>query len=132
MIDLGFGLDVSCYVNGDLDATFAPMTGARVVAEAVARRLETPRGSLADDPDFGFDVISLLNDGASPTRLALSAAAIAAEAEKDERVLSADTTVVFDAGARTLRIRIALVTSAGPFPLVLDVSAAGLALANGT
>lgn len=102
-----YGTDVSTYP--DLDATFAILSGPRVVAENVARRLEALlRGAL--NADF--------------TAIAKSAvtAAIQAEAAEDERVL--DATAVVSHLDETLTASVSLTLIEGEtFSLVLSVSA---------
>jgi phage baseplate assembly protein W len=122
-----FGSDISTYVNGDLDPTFTVITGPRVVAEAVARRLETPRGRLPEDPNYGYDLRILLNGSFTAADLARHESAIAAEAEKDPRVERADATLSLGADRR-LVARVVLHTAEGPFALVLDVSQVSVAL----
>jgi hypothetical protein len=55
-----FGTDTSTFPG--VDETFAPISGGRVVCEAVARRLLTPAGFLAFHPEYGFDVRSFLSE----------------------------------------------------------------------
>jgi hypothetical protein len=125
-----FGTDVSTYVGGDLDPTFAVISGRRVVAEAIARRLETRRGALLRDPNYGTDLRAWLNRdfvGSAATLFRLKAS-VDREAEEDERVLSADATVTYEPAFQKLRIAIAIETAEGPFELVLAVSAVSVAI----
>jgi hypothetical protein len=95
--------------------------GFQVVGEAVARRWGTPQGRLIDDPDYGRDVSDLIGDDLSPAQIVAEAQQLAAEAEKDERVLSCQVALDLSvAGALTVTAQI--VTAAGPFKLVLGVS----------
>jgi hypothetical protein len=114
------GLDVSSFP--DLDPSFTLIGGFRVVAEAIARRFITPKGTLSRDPNYGFDVRSLLNEKFTPSNLYLWRRFMIAQAELDERVLSADITLTPGADNRSLRIHAAIVTAQGPFSMVLDVS----------
>jgi phage baseplate assembly protein W len=114
-----FGSDLSCVT--DLDPTGAVVSGRRLLAEAIARRLQTPRGGLIDDPDYGYDVTDFLNDDLSPRDLALMATNINAECAKDQRILSANSTVTLAAGG-VLMISVGLTDLDGPFDLVLAVS----------
>lgn len=117
-----FGSDVSTFP--DLDPTFSLMTTQRVIAEAVARRLLTPQGGLFYDPSAGVDVRGLLNAGFTQSGVYALRARIAAEAEADERVASAEVRLDFNQAAQTLAIRVRLVPhDGGPFFLVLSVSA---------
>jgi hypothetical protein len=114
------GTDLSCVE--DLDPAGAQVSGRILLAEAMARRLSTPRGGLIDDPNFGYDLTAYLNDDVGPGDLAAMSAGATAEALKDERVLSADVSVTLDPDGK-LRVTMALADSDGPFTLVLAVGA---------
>ena len=128
-----YGTDISTFASGtavpDLDPTMATITGARVVLEAVARRLMTPYGMLPEAPDGGIDVRSLLNDALPPSRILAYETSLAAEAAKDERVLQASCSLSFASDTGALRIELGVQLREGTFPLVLDVTAAGVAVA---
>lgn len=118
MATVDYGLDLACV--DDLDADMTEVTGRRVLAEALARRLSTPRGGLIDDPNYGTDVRGYLNDDLSKADIARIGAAVDAECRKDERVLRTTTQVGFVSGALTLSIQV--VDLSGPFRLVLGVT----------
>lgn len=123
-----FGVDVSTFAVltglADLDPAFTLITDRRVVAEAIARRWITPRGSLGtDDPNYGFDVRALLNDAITEPKRQLLQAMLAAEARKDARVLAIDVLVTFTEQSGVLRIQAFVETALGPFELVLEVTA---------
>jgi hypothetical protein len=108
-----FGTDISTFVlqadgtyTPDLDPSFSLITGTRVVGEAIARRLMTPRGALLYDPDYGLDLRAYLNDDLDTRELYTLGALIEAEAEKDERVLSAVVDLSLDARSSRLTIRL--------------------------
>jgi hypothetical protein len=115
-----FGIDVSTFP--DLDPLLSSLTGRRVVGEAVARRLETPRGGLAFHPNYGTDVRQYLNEAITDAQILEIQEAIKSECEKDERVLSAGVVAKFFPTSFTLRIQIELELSDGLFRLVLAVS----------
>ncbi len=119
MADPDYGTALSC-VN-DIDAASRTVTGNRVVAEALARRLMTPRGRLIGYPNYGYDLTQFVNADLSPRDLAGIKVGIVAECEKDERVESVDANVVL-ATDGTLTVTIAVVGTKGPFTLVLGVS----------
>ena len=121
-----FGSDVSVFP--DLDPAFAPLTGQRVVSEAIAKRLTTPRGSLAYAPDYGTDVRSYLNDAVTQAKLNLWKREIQRECEKDERILSAAAALSYDSPTTTLKISLSLTGADGPFALVLVVTAVSLSI----
>lgn len=98
------------------------VTGNRVVAEALARRLMTPRGRLIGYPNYGYDLTQFVNADMSERDLIAMQAGIKAECEKDERVESASVASVLRSdGLMTVTINV--VGAKGPFSLVLEVSA---------
>lgn len=97
------------------------VSGNRAVAEAIARRLQTPRGGLIDDPDYGFDLTAYVNADISPADIALIQSNVDAECLKDERVAAAVSTVTLLATG-VLTVVIQLTAGSGPFTLVLAVS----------
>lgn len=117
-VDLG--TDISTPDASDLDPMFRLVSGTRGLAEALARRLVTPRGTLLDDPAYGYDLRSRLNDNLTPGDLAQLAVDVRAELARDERVEDAAVTVTF--ANSTLRVAAVVATAAGPFRLVLAVS----------
>lgn len=116
MSDLGQDLD--CVT--DLAPTMRMVSGRTALAQAIARRLITPRGTLIDDPNYGFDVRQYLNDDLGPRDIGLISAGIVAQCLQDERVFAAQASVVLTAGV--LVVTISLTDAAGPFKLVLGVS----------
>lgn len=117
---LTWGVDISTFPG--LDPMLGPLTGPRVVAEAVARRLRTPRGGLSFYPDFGLDLRGYLLAPLSQAGLSGIRAAVEAEAQKDERVLDASATVQFVSEGARLLVSLTLTTASGPFKLTLLVS----------
>ncbi len=102
-------------------------TGNQVVAEAVLRRWTTGRGELIDDPNYGFNVMDLVSADLSPKDIAYAQQQLAAEAQKDERVRSASVVLTPHADG-TLDLTASIVTAAGPFRLVVAVSATSVTL----
>ncbi len=121
-----FGSDVSTFP--DLDPSFSTLTGPRVVAEAIARRLSTPRGSLPFYPDYGIDIRSWVNETITRGKLAQFRRDLEAECVKDERVLTADASLAFNVKTNDMQIAITITTADGPFSLVLGVTAVTVAL----
>ncbi len=101
-------------------------TGNQVVAEAVLARWTTSRGQLIDDPNYGYNVFDLVNDDLGPTDIAYAQQQMAAEAEKDSRVLTASVSIALISGL--LIITANIVTAKGPFKLVVSVSAVDVKL----
>jgi len=116
-----YGSDVSTLPT--LDPLLGPLTGPAVVGQAVARRLRTPRGQLTFHPDYGLDLRQYVNGSLLPGALPALRAAIEQEALKDERVADAVATVEYLAASQSIRVSLQLLTSQGPFLLVLNVSA---------
>lgn len=123
-----FGSDLSCV--SDLTPQMLVVSGNRLVGEAVARRLQTPKGALLDDSNYGFDITALLNADVGQGDIGRIQAGITAECQKDQRILVANTTCVFrtatkqtspsiPTGLGYLEITIAIITRLGPFTLVL-------------
>lgn len=114
-----FGSAWSCLTDLTMPATYA--SSFRVVAEAIARRWQTPRGGLIDDPNYGFDLSDFVNDDIDPRVQSQIAFNASQEAKKDERVLSCDVTVTpFPGGV--LIVTGSVTTEDGPFTLVVSVS----------
>ena len=113
------GTDIATPDAADPDPYFAPVSGWRGLGQALARRLVTPRGSLLDDPSYGYDLRSRLNDSLTPADLAALGAVVKRELEADERVESAAPVVTLAGSA--LRVSARITTAAGPFRLVLAV-----------
>jgi hypothetical protein len=115
-----YGTDLSGIT--DLDATLAETSGLTMLGQALARRLITPRGTLCDDPNYGFDVRGYLNDDLAPADVARIAAGIDAELVKDERVFASSTTATLTA-AGVLTTVTSVTPGAGPaFRLVLGIT----------
>jgi hypothetical protein len=114
--------------NGDdLSMPSYMATGNQVVAEALLRRLGTTRGQLIDDPNYGYNVMDLVSDDLGPKDIAYAQQQIAQECLKDERVSGASVTLVLSV-AGLLTISIFVTTAAGPFKLVVSVSATSVTL----
>jgi phage baseplate assembly protein W len=111
-----FGTDISTATG--LDPLFVPISGTAV---ALARRLQTARGGLHYDPDYGLDLRAWLNESFDAAGVARLQSAIAAEAAKDERIAAATAAVTLDPRRMVMTVRIAAVTALGPFRLVLSV-----------
>ncbi len=117
-MSVDFGSAWSCISDVVMPATMA--TGFRCVAEAIARRWQTPRGGLIDDPNYGYDLSDFINADIDLTDLPQIAQSAGAEAEKDERVLSCDVTIQLIAGVMIVAGPVR--TAQGPFQLVVSVS----------
>lgn len=127
----GYGSDVSC--GSDLDEDVKELDGfdPLVMKQAILRRLDTPRGSLPDDPNYGISLRSMLNAGADSERIASFGGIIRNEVCKDDRVANAIVEVTpsaaFDAFRAVLQVR-PVDPSLGGFSMTLAVTSAGIVL----
>lgn len=122
-----FGTDLGCVF--DLDPRCSEVSGRRLLAEAIARRLITPRGMLIDDPNYGIDVFDWLYEDVSKREIAALASAIQAECKDDERVEAARVTIVAPPkGIGKYTIEISLEDADGPFDLVLAANTGAVTL----
>lgn len=116
-----FGTDISALPQ----LNFSLKTAYANLAEAIGRRLITPRGGLFYDPDYGFDLRRYLNETWTESTELEVETLLVAELRKDPRIFDAVATI--DASnilaTRRLSITIEAETDFGPFSLVLDVSA---------
>lgn len=117
-----FGTDLSCVT--DLTSDCAEVSGVMCWLQNLCRRLQTPIGTLIDDPDYGYDILDQLDAEIDTSTLGAIGADIDSEFLKDERTLASSTTVVsvVQNGAVTLTITSRLRSALGPFTLVLSVS----------
>lgn len=116
-----YGTDVATFP--DLDLTFSPMSGTRVMVESCARRLLTPRGSLLGSPDYGIDLRAALLDVMDKAAAEGVKTAIEQELLKDERIASVTADVQFDFATSTLTVKVAAtLSSASSFAFTLNVS----------
>lgn len=126
--DLGYGTDLSC--DTDLSESMPDVSGTLVLAQAIVRRLDCPRGALPDDASYGKDLRGMCNRGTTTRELSRLAGEIRTEVQKDDRVSSVAVTVepTTSTGAG---LRIALVvTPVNPrvkrFALTLAVTTAAV------
>lgn len=120
MSDLGTCLD--CLT--DLNPSSAMVSGRLALGQAIGRRLQTPRGVLTDDPNYGFYVAGYLNDDLSQADLGRIQSGIAEECKKDARVIDAACVVTLAGSGDLLKLtaEISLSDGAGPFTLVVQVT----------
>ena len=121
-----YGTDISCYP--DLDAAFGMVSGFTLVAQDLSRRLETPRGGLFYDSNYGTDVRAWCNGSGTPAEIGALRAAIENECRKDDRVLDIVATVTFSAPTSSLAIKLLVTLKDGTFGLVLAVSSVTLSI----
>ncbi len=107
----------------DIDPSGALDDGLRAAAHSVARRFVTPREGLFYDPEYGEDLRAYVAKAMTAGEVFRLRSRVAAQAEADERVLSASVSASFDAATNALKVRVACESSLGPFALTLSVSA---------
>jgi phage baseplate assembly protein W len=106
----------------DLSSPGTYASGKRAIAEAIARRLQTPRGNLLSDPTYGYDLTAFLDADLGARDIAMITSNAQAECLKDERVAGATVTIALSATG-VLVVSIAIDPSVGlPFTFVLSVS----------
>ena len=125
----GYGSDLSC--ASDLDPSMAEVDGGTTLAlaQALARRLDTPRGSLPDDKNYGISLRSYLNRGVVDEDLRSLGGQIKGELLKDDRVDQLIVTVTPNATGSRLSVSLFVTPvdpQLGPFTLTLAASDAAL------
>jgi hypothetical protein len=116
-----YGVDIDC-LNG-VGFVLGLASGLKNLANALARRLITPRGGLFYDPDYGFDIRAYLNIALTRSKQGELVSGIEDECRKDARVqnvLAQVTAVGFP--ATNLGIALRVTPGSGPtFPLILSI-----------
>jgi hypothetical protein len=107
-------------------------TGVTLLAQAIYRRLTTPRGTLDDGDEgvvYGLDLAEHIGRQATPDAIANIGPALEAEILKDDRIASAAATaeaVTGTDGLTTTTVSIDVIpydeTAAAPFAMTLAVS----------
>ena len=90
---LGYGVDLWC--DSRLQ-TARYARGSRALAQALFRRLTTPRGSLRGTPEaeaYGLDISQFIGSASQPIVLASIPSQVRAELAKDDRILATEVTV---------------------------------------
>lgn len=121
MAELGTDFATSPNAAGELDLgpNLSIVNGRRGLAEAIARRLETPNGQNLSDRNYGTDMRLNLSSAARPALIARQAEN---ECLKDERVEDASVTATFPEGSEEFLLEVTLTDADGPFDFTLNVS----------
>lgn len=119
-----YGTDTSCTTTL---STGRMVTGARLVAEAIYRRLTTPRGMLRGsdaEQNYGLDLSDLIGSATTKADIAALPGRIESEVMKDERMESVDVSITdtTDGVGKSFLVAITGVTGAGPFELKVAIS----------
>jgi phage baseplate assembly protein W len=122
----GWGSDLDC--ADDLAFNMAELTkdNMLLVVQSCYRRLTTRRGTLDYDPDYGIDVLHLLNAGLTRTDLIRIQGQVVCELSKDDRLETVECRATF--AEETLTLEITGMTRVGEFELTMGVTAAGAKL----
>lgn len=109
----------------DLDPMGQTVSGLTALAQALIRRITTPRGRLLSDPNYGYDIAGELEDDVTTQQVNAIAANVDAEFLKDQRVFSSVTTVTLQTDGQ-LDVASQVQSALGPFSLVFSLSATGI------
>lgn len=96
-----YGHDLSCAT--DLDPGMVEVDGVQGLAQSLYRRIITPRGTLIDDPNYGFDVTQYIDDDVDQAAISRCQSGVDAEFVKDERVVRSATVAAFFGGVLTIQ-----------------------------
>lgn len=120
--------------GNDLDVGMRETGGNLVLAQWAVRCLQTPQGQLLDDPQYGYDLTQWVNSDVDITnpQLAQIKSGIVKALLRDERILDVQVPSIVLGPDNILAITIILTPSAGPFTLVLAVSATTVQLLQPT
>jgi len=125
----GYGSDISCDFDVAPDAAEVDPFSTLALAQAVVRRLDTPRGSLPDDKDYGISIRQYVNKGTTAAEIQSLAGQIRNEIIKDDRVDTLTVTVIPDSTGTTLRVVLAVQPfdpDLGGFTLTLSATSAAI------
>ncbi len=119
MPHVDYGNDTECVS----DLTFARrrVDGETMMAQAMARRLTTGRGTLFYAPEYGYDLRQFLR-GSVPAESVLNGN-IENELLKDERVEDVTVESSYNAGTEALSVRAQGFGADGPFDLTIEIGA---------
>ncbi len=125
----GYGTDISCTLDLDERMGEVDPASSLAIAEALVRRLDTPRGALVDDPDYGLDLKSYCNRGVTRSDLLSLAERVRLEVTQDDRVATATVTVSSDGSALSVQVRVTPEDpSTGSFAMTLAVTSSAVVL----
>lgn len=120
-----YGTDWDCVT--DINPYGTTVSGPECVAQAIARRLQTPEGGLLDDPSYGYDLRALINTSLSDAEVLSVRTAVEAQCLQDERVDSAEVEVSLTDEVLTITVYPTLV-GGETFELTFQLSSDNLSL----
>lgn len=124
MATTNYGIDLAAPAGPDgfdLDPFGMTIEGVPCLAQNIAHRLVTPRGSLLDSARWGYDVRQHLNDSLDDAGLSEIERAVTEECRADERVDDASVVATFDGERLALVILVRPIVGRS-FTMVLAVS----------
>lgn len=121
---MSLGIGIACITSVGPRMTFASEFDC--LAQSLARRLITERGSMSWAPNDGTDMREYLNHGNTPANRFAAARAAKDECMKDERVEDCTVDAQFDAPNKALILTVKVLTASGPFELVASVDNIGI------
>ena len=113
-----FGTDIHCVT--DFKAHMPVVSGKLCLAQALARRLQTPRGVFPWWPDYGLDVRKYLLSTIDTSEIE---GEVQAECEKDERVDSVQVSAIRTESSVSLIVDVTPDDETDPFEFVFIVTA---------
>jgi len=127
----GYGLDTSGVDDWTDTLDEVDPFSAVGISQALLRRLQTPRGTLRDDLNYGLDLRSFLNRATTTREVFAMSGEVRGEVLKDDRVGDAVVSVTFES-AKLMRVRIDAFpedpNTGGPFTLTLAVTSGAVLL----
>jgi len=129
----GYGTDLWCLTSVQPGRL---VSGKLLVAQAIYRRLTTPRGTLRGDLSYGYDVVGLIGAIGTEAAATVLRFAVRAEVMKDDRVQDVDVTVtraIVGPGEESLTISLSvlLTEESESFTLTLTASDVSLDVVGG-
>ncbi len=118
MPHVDYGNDTEC--ASDLTFSRTEVTGETMMAQAMLRRFTTPRGTLINSPDYGYDLRQFVK-ATTPAESIINGN-VENEALKDERVADVTVQTLFNEEAERLEVTIVGFGSEGPFDLTIGIS----------
>lgn len=119
---------IDCYAFPDLEEGLELHSGPRLMADVLARRLTTRKGTLSFYPSYGIDLRDYLNESVDDAILFAIKSEVEAECEQDERVLEAEARVLYDSDNQALSVSVTGSSAEGPFSLILRITALDVSL----
>lgn len=123
------GNDISTTVDGDLDLSFEPITGSKVVAEGVVRRWFTKRGRCFWAPFIGRDAAALINSDLTAVQIERAKVGLAQEALGVDGCKGCRVVITRDEKAEQLQLQADIDTAAGKADVNVAIGNAGQIIA---